>query len=97
MPGRSAAIRRPFTPKAGRRVGWWKMRALLIHHFGDTGKVEAQKMLERKAYENKRLLGSFNEECDNWLVVIAVGWGKQKAHDDTSETDDGVQLKPEIL
>jgi len=33
--------------------------------------VEAQKMLERKAYENKRLLGSFNEECDNWLDFFA--------------------------
>src|SRR5207248_6775182 len=49
----------------------WQMCALLIDHFGDTGKVEAQKMLERKAYENKRLLGSFNEECDNWLDFFA--------------------------
>src|SRR5689334_838592 len=45
----------------------WQMCALLIEFFGDTGKVEAKKMLERRAYENKRLLGSFNEECDNWL------------------------------
>src|SRR5947199_2713368 len=49
----------------------WQMCALLIEHFGNTGKVEAQKMLERKAYENKRLLGSFNEECDNWLDFFA--------------------------
>src|SRR5437660_5726206 len=49
----------------------WQMCALLIEHFGTTGKVEAQKMLERKAYENKRLLGSFNEECDNWLDFFA--------------------------
>ena len=49
----------------------WQMCALLIDHFGTTGKVEAQKMLERKAYENKRLLGSFNEECDNWLDFFA--------------------------
>ena len=28
-------------------------------------------LLERKAYENKRLLGSFNEECDNWLDFFA--------------------------
>jgi benzoyl-CoA 2,3-dioxygenase component B len=49
----------------------WQMCALLIEHFGATGKVEAQKMLERKAYENKRLLGSFNEECDNWLDFFA--------------------------
>ena len=49
----------------------WQMCALLIEHFGDTGKVEAQKMLERKAYENKRLLGSFNEKIDNWLDFFA--------------------------
>ncbi len=49
----------------------WQMCALLIEHFGATGKMEAQKMLERKAYENKRLLGSFNEECDNWLDFFA--------------------------
>jgi len=49
----------------------WQMCALLIEHFGNTGKVEAQKMLERKAYENKRLLGSFNEKIDNWLDFFA--------------------------
>ena len=49
----------------------WQMCALLIEHFGSTGKVEAQKMLERRAYENKRLLGSFNEEVDNWLDFFA--------------------------
>ena len=45
----------------------WQMCALLVDHFGQTGKVEAQKMLERRAFENKRLLGSFNEDVDNWL------------------------------
>jgi benzoyl-CoA 2,3-epoxidase subunit B len=49
----------------------WQMCSLLIEFFGDTGKVEAKKMLERRAYENKRLLGSFNEECDNWLDFFA--------------------------
>src|SRR5262244_3277428 len=33
----------------------WQMCALLIDHFGYSGKVEAQKMLERRAFENKRL------------------------------------------
>jgi len=45
----------------------WQMCALLIDYFGASGKVEAQKMLERRAFENKRLLGSFNEDVDNWL------------------------------
>src|SRR5436853_4199879 len=49
----------------------WQMCALLIEHFGATGKVEAQKMLERRAFENKRLLGSFNEPIDNWLDFFA--------------------------
>ena len=49
----------------------WQMCALLMEHFGQTGRVEAQKMLERRAFENKRLLGSFNEEVDNWLDFFA--------------------------
>src|ERR1044071_7139989 len=49
----------------------WQMCSLLIEFFGETGKVEARKMLERRAYENKRLLGSFNAECDNWLDFFA--------------------------
>jgi benzoyl-CoA 2,3-dioxygenase component B len=43
------------------------MCALLIEHFGYSGKVEAQKMLERRAFENKRLLGAFNVDVDNWM------------------------------
>src|SRR5213082_33006 len=49
----------------------WQMCALLIEHFGTTGKVEAQKMLERRAFENKRLLNAFNEEVDNWMDFFA--------------------------
>ncbi|MGZ4835979.1 MAG: Phenylacetic acid catabolic protein [Terriglobales bacterium] len=45
----------------------WQMCALLVDHFGHSGKVEAQKMLERRAFENKRLLGAFNVDVDNWL------------------------------
>jgi benzoyl-CoA 2,3-dioxygenase component B len=45
----------------------WQMCALLMDHFGYSGKVEAQKMLERRAFENKRLLGAFNVEVDNWM------------------------------
>jgi len=49
----------------------WQMCALLIEHFGQTGKVEAQKMLERRAFENKRLLNAFNENVDNWMDFFA--------------------------
>jgi len=45
----------------------WQMCALLVEFFGHSGKVEAQKMLERRAFENKRLLGAFNVDVDNWL------------------------------
>jgi benzoyl-CoA 2,3-dioxygenase component B len=43
------------------------MCALLLDHFGYSGKVEAQKMLERRAFENERLLGAFNVDVDNWM------------------------------
>jgi benzoyl-CoA 2,3-epoxidase subunit B len=45
----------------------WQMCALLVEYFGYSGKVEAQKMLERRAFENKRLLGAFNVDVDNWM------------------------------
>lgn len=45
----------------------WQMSYLLCEHFGDEGKREAQKLLERRAEEGQRLLGSFNEIVDNWL------------------------------
>src|SRR5439155_574001 len=45
----------------------WQMSYLLCAHFGDEGKREAAKLLERRADEGERLLGSFNELVDNWL------------------------------
>ena len=45
----------------------WQMCHLLINHFGHSGKIEAEKMLQRRAFESKRLLGAFNERVDNWL------------------------------
>ncbi|MGA3211833.1 MAG: Phenylacetic acid catabolic protein [Terriglobales bacterium] len=45
----------------------WQMCALLVDHFGQSGKIEAQKMLERRAFDNKRLLGAFNVDVDNWM------------------------------
>ncbi len=45
----------------------WQMCYLLMKYFGDTGKLEARKLLERRASEQRRLLGSFNEPVNNWL------------------------------
>ncbi len=45
----------------------WQMCHLLVNHFGETGKIEARKLLERRAWDNSRLLGSFNVEVDNWV------------------------------
>ena len=45
----------------------WQMCHLLMHHFGYSGRVEAQKMLERRAFDQKRLLGAFNQDVNNWL------------------------------
>ncbi len=45
----------------------FQMCNLLVTHFGRTGKVEAEKQLTRRAWDKNRLLGSFNENVDNWL------------------------------
>jgi len=45
----------------------WQMCHLLVHHFGETGKIEARKLLERRSWQNNRLLGSFNVDVDNWV------------------------------
>jgi benzoyl-CoA 2,3-dioxygenase component B len=48
----------------------YQMAHLLVHHFGDSGKREAQKLLERRAFKRNRLLGSFNEDVDNWIDFL---------------------------
>jgi benzoyl-CoA 2,3-dioxygenase component B len=45
----------------------WQMCHILVNHFGDSGKLEARKLLERRAYEGTRLLGAFNQEVENWV------------------------------
>jgi benzoyl-CoA 2,3-dioxygenase component B len=45
----------------------WQMCYLLVSYFGDSGKLEARKLLERRAAKGNRLLGSFNEPVKNWL------------------------------
>ena len=35
----------------------WQMCHLLVNHFGETGKIEARKLLERRSWQNNRLLG----------------------------------------
>jgi len=49
----------------------WQMCHLLVHHFGETGKIEARKQLERRSWQNNRLLGSFNVNVDNWVDFFA--------------------------
>ena len=44
-----------------------QMSYLLVKYFGSSGKLEAQKLLERRAYNNSRLLGAFNQDVQNWL------------------------------
>jgi benzoyl-CoA 2,3-epoxidase subunit B len=45
----------------------WQMSHILVEHFGSDGKLEARKLLERRAYDGSRLLGAFNQPVDNWL------------------------------
>jgi benzoyl-CoA 2,3-dioxygenase component B len=45
----------------------WQMSHLLVTHFGGSGKAEARKLLERRAYQGDRLLGAFNQPVGHWL------------------------------
>jgi benzoyl-CoA 2,3-dioxygenase component B len=45
----------------------WQMSHLLVNQFGRSGRIEAQKLLERRAFTDDRLLGAFNEVVGNWL------------------------------
>lgn len=45
----------------------WQMSYLLVQHFGDDGKAEARKLLERRADKKERILGAFNEVIEDWL------------------------------
>jgi benzoyl-CoA 2,3-dioxygenase component B len=44
-----------------------QMSYLLVKYFGSSGKLEAQKLLERRAFNDSRLLGAFNQEVQDWL------------------------------
>jgi benzoyl-CoA 2,3-epoxidase subunit B len=48
----------------------WQMSYLLVTHFGGSGRVEAEKLLQRRAYRRNRLLGAFNEEVRDWLDFL---------------------------
>lgn len=45
----------------------WQMSYLLVRYFGDAGKAEARKLLERSADRNERLLQAFNEPVEDWV------------------------------
>jgi benzoyl-CoA 2,3-dioxygenase component B len=45
----------------------WQMSHVLISQFGRSGRIEAQKLLERRAFADSRLLGAFNENVEDWL------------------------------
>jgi len=45
----------------------WQMSYLLVRYFGDEGKAEALKLLERRADNKERLLGAFNEAIEDWI------------------------------
>ncbi len=45
----------------------WQMSHLLVTHFGSSGRLEAEKLLDRRAWEHQRLLGAFNVDVNDWL------------------------------
>ena len=51
----------------------WAMAYLLYKHFGKDGREEAEELLERRSGDpdKPRILGAFNQPCDNWLSFFA--------------------------
>ena len=50
----------------------YQMCHLLVNNFGHDGKIEAQKMLERRAFGKKnRLLNAFNDDVTHWMDFFA--------------------------
>jgi benzoyl-CoA 2,3-dioxygenase component B len=45
----------------------WQMCHILVNYFGESGKLEAKKLLERRAYDGTRLLGAFNKQVNDWI------------------------------
>jgi hypothetical protein len=45
----------------------WQMSYLLARYFGDDGKAEARKLLERRADRKERILGVFNQAVEDWF------------------------------
>ena len=45
----------------------WQMAYLLMTYFGQQGRREAHKLLERNAQDGDRLLGAFNRPMPHWL------------------------------
>jgi len=49
----------------------YQMCHLLISHFGNDGRIEAEKMLQRRADRGTRLLNAFNTPVAHWLDLYA--------------------------
>jgi benzoyl-CoA 2,3-dioxygenase component B len=48
----------------------WQMCHVLISNFGESGKLEARKLLERRAYNGTRLLGAFNQTVEDFIDFV---------------------------
>ena len=48
----------------------WQMSNLLVSHFGSSGRLEAEKLLKRRAGKGERLLGAFNVPVHDWLDLF---------------------------
>jgi len=49
----------------------YQMCHLLVNHFGNDGRIEAEKMLQRRADAGTRLLNAFNNPVKHWLDLFA--------------------------
>ncbi|MDQ6825240.1 MAG: phenylacetate-CoA oxygenase subunit PaaI [Candidatus Eremiobacteraeota bacterium] len=49
----------------------YQMCHLLVNHFGNDGRIEAEKMLTRRADAGTRLLNAFNNPVKHWMDLFA--------------------------
>ncbi len=49
----------------------YQMCHILVNHFGNDGRIEAEKMLTRRADQGTRLLNAFNNPVKHWMDLFA--------------------------
>ena len=74
----------------------WAMVYLLQKYFGADGREEAEELLRRRSgeAETPRMLGAFNEETPDWLLVLHVHVLHRPRRQDAARGAGAVGLRP---